>query len=156
MKSLRFLRRYFPGEFSWRLYAVLQVAALIAFALIALGEAGDGRPPIELRYRTVREQIEMNPKEIEAARARCAHLSDDPSHPDAKPVLFAFPEGEKVSPREDCFRVERPPSFRAVGREVAGIERLHEGLLVVLLLALLGPFVAFRVTIWVWEGWRNG
>lgn len=135
---------------------VLQVASLIALAFIALQEAGEGRPPIELKYRTVYEDIAVHPSEVEAAHARCAHLSDDRSHRDARPALLAFPDGEKISPREHCVRAERPPSFRAVGRELAGIERLHEGLLVALLLTLLGPFAAFRVTIWVWEGWRNG
>ena len=132
---------------------VLQVAALIcstAIALIALA-----KPPRPLfKYQPVYEEVD--PAAIEAARAKCAHLSDDPKDL-ARPRRWAFEM--EASPRTDCFARETPKA-RVVGQEYLGIDHdlLIKSLVFVLILFLLAftvPFAVVRVPTWLWEGWRK-
>lgn len=153
----RWLREQFPDEFSWRLFVVIQCGALLAFGYLLISEDSDGRPLIRLRYKNIYEKVEPDPAAVEAARARCSHVSDDPNHPDARMPLISDPfEPEKrLSPRELCFQRERPPSQRVIGSEFAGFRRLNGLVLLALMGALLGPFTAFRVTLWVLAGLRT-
>lgn len=155
------LRGYFPNGFIWRLYVVVQAGALIWAVFIALLETDKGRPPIEFDYKTLYETVEIKPSEVEAARAKCAHLSDDPK---GAQLRFAYEKDAYrrgqfellTSPRERCFNSEKPRPHRPIGREFAGVYRINGNILLALLLALLGPFAAFRLPIWIWEGWRDG
>jgi hypothetical protein len=51
------VRKWFPSEFTWRLYVVLQVAALMAFAFMVLGLIAEGEL---LEYRSVYQKIDFN------------------------------------------------------------------------------------------------
>lgn len=151
------LRRRFPGEFSWRLFVVVQWIALLGFVYFLIAETDDGRPPFKIRYETVYEQVDVDSAAIEAARERCSHLSDDPNappDPQYSPTIRLLAEGV-LSPREMCFLAERPDSLHPVGRELAGIARINGLLLLGLVAALLAPFTIIRVTLWVVAGLRS-
>jgi hypothetical protein len=61
------VRKWFPSEFTWRLYVVLQVVALMAFAFLVLALLADGEL---LQYRSVYEEVEFDLANVEAKCAR--------------------------------------------------------------------------------------
>jgi hypothetical protein len=142
------VRKWFTSEFTWRLYVVLQVAALIASAFILLAIFTDGKL---IKYKAIYEEVNIDPVEVEA---KCGHLSDDPN--DAPENAFTRWNPElKISPRETCLNRETQP--RVVGQEFAGVhpEAQTAGLLL-FLLAFVLPFAVVRVPSWLGEGWRSG
>jgi hypothetical protein len=141
------MRKWFPSEFTWRLYVVLQVAALVFSSFIVLVMLVEGEV---LKYRSIYEEVEIDLAKVEA---KCAHLPDDPN--DDRSIFGKWSPPElKVSPRESCFNRETEPRF--VGEEFAGIK--PNALTTVLILCLLAvgvPFTVVRVPTWLWEGWRH-
>jgi hypothetical protein len=128
------VRKWFPSEFTWRLYVVLQVAALIASAFIVLAILIDGKL---LKCQPIYEEVEVDPAELEANPNRVRALA-----------------GPRSSRRlQACIERE---TKRIVGEEFAGI--YHEAQSVVLILFVLAfvmPFAVVRVPTWLWEGWRK-
>jgi hypothetical protein len=106
------MRKWFSSEFTWRLYVVLQGAAIITFVFLVLDALVNGDL---LEYRTVYEEAKIDPV---AVAAKCAHLSDDPkdNHTNFPPRPSARERGATTSPREDCLQRESRP--RVVGGAV--------------------------------------
>jgi hypothetical protein len=148
------VRKWFPSEFTWRLYVVLQVGTLICATVVML-IAFANSPGRLFRYQPV--YSEVDPAEVEAARAKCAHLSDDPKDL-ARPKRWTFEL--ELSPRKDCFLTERP-NPRVVGQKYLGVDydlliKSVVMLLILFLLAFVVPFAVVRVPTWLLEGWRKG
>jgi hypothetical protein len=136
------VRNWFPSEFTWRLYVVLQVAALIGFALIVLALLANGQL---IKYRSIYEEIEVVLAEVEAECARRPLTAAD---------KWFSPEADPAKRLQACIDYETQPRF--VGKEIVGIKSKDATLvLILLMLAFAMPFGVVRVPTWLWEGWRN-
>jgi len=132
------MRKWFPSEFTWRLYVVLQVACLILSVAIALDH---GRPPLNTKGKLIYETIEVDPTKFAEAWVACERVPDEPKG------FFG------ASPRDNCRKRVEDTRRRVVGREVTGID-FDEVYFVILALLIL-PFVVVRVPAWLWQGWRE-
>jgi hypothetical protein len=133
------MRKWFPSEFTWRLYVVLQVAALIASTFIVLAILIDGK---FLKYQPVYEDVEVDPAEVEA---KCA------SEPET--AIDRWLDRDPAARLQACIERERKG---IVGEEFVGIHREAQTVVVILLvLVFVVPFAVVRVPTWLWEGWRK-
>jgi hypothetical protein len=136
------IRKWFPSEFTWRLYVVLQVPALIAFAFITIALIGAGDL---FRYHSIYElaDLEIATAECVSRRGTIFDRYDPEEEPDPAKRLQA------------C--VEREMAPRVVKEEIVGIRAAGvRDLLIFLVLAFVMPLAAVRVPTWLWEGWRQG
>ena len=156
------MRKWFPSEFTWRLYVVFQVATLIWVGVFVLDKIAKDFDKL-LIYQPVYGQVD--PAEIEEARARCAHLSDDPRDGrEIDPLLSPYPPGSfefqrQMSPQDRCLMDDMPkPSI--VGQQYVGMNydlvvTNVVGTVIMCLVAVVVPFALVRVPTWLWEGWRK-
>jgi hypothetical protein len=120
---------------------VLQVAALIAFAFLVLGLLANGEL---LEYRSIYEEVEFNPAEVEdkcaSESGRCAWWPSD--------------EPDPAKRLRECIECETRP--RAVGEQLVGIDSEDAASVAILLMmALTMSFAVVRVPTWLWEGWHK-
>jgi hypothetical protein len=137
------VRKWFPSEFTWRLYVVLQVAALMAFAFLVLALLADGEL---LKYRSVYEEVELDLAKVEA---NCANELTTTTW--CNLIGKYHPEPDPAKRLQACIDCETKPRF--VGEELVGVDFQDVTLvLILLLLAMTMPFAVIRVPTWLWEG----
>ena len=134
------VRKWFPSEFTWRLYVVVQVAALMAFAFMVLALIADGEL---LEYRSVYQGVDFDLANVEAKCARKPETAFD-----------KYWDRDPAERFQECIDYETQP--RLVGKELVGINSEPLALVAILfLLAFTVPFAVVRVPTWLWEGWRS-
>jgi hypothetical protein len=87
--------------------------------------------------------VEVDPAEVEAKCAREPETEFD-----------RWLDRDPAERLQTCIDRE---TKRIVGEEFAGIYREAQTVVLILLvLAFVGPFAVVRVPTWLWEGWRKG
>ena len=130
------VRKWFPSEFTWRLYVVLQVAALMAFGSVVVALLVEGKL---LEYRSFHHFVTRAEAEAKCTRAETEWRGL------AVGGLFD---------RDWCIYIQTTPQL--LRRELSGIKsEALTFLLIFFILAFVVPFAAVRVPTWLWEGWRK-
>jgi hypothetical protein len=131
------VRKWFPSEFTWRLYVVLQVAALMAFGSLVVALLVEGQL---LEHRSFHHFVTWAEAEAKCTRAETEWR-----------VLAIG----SLFDRDWCIYIETTPQL--IRRELSGMKsEALTFLLILLMLAFVVPFAVVRVPTWLWEGWRKG
>jgi hypothetical protein len=131
------VRKWFSSEFTWRLYVVLQVAALMALGSLVVALLMKGEL---LEYRSFHHFVTRAEAEAKCTRAETEWRGS------AIGSLFD---------RDWCIHIETTPQLARW--ELSGIKaEALTFLLILLMLAFVVPFAVVQVPTWVWEGWRKG